>query len=709
MQFGRSLGLNGLEQISEDFLDYIPSSRTGVTPGPRDHVVSFTGVTGKTVTATVMGPRVSPNSKGMLTIPAPTDAVCSGAESADVYFNGSQVLNYGPNGVVNQAIIDAMKGGYQGVVMPPPRACLNGVCGKGLQACHFNFLGNYGPSFHWALGGPGNYPSTVHDLVIDMNGATLNFNNPPASGIVLKNLNRVVFKNMTLDWPHLRVATLGKVVSTNFGNELQVLSTYPNTPIGSGSDTNGNFGWQTISLWNYQANSWGAVSSWNGAGLSNESGAPSNASGQPIPATYDPSNNAWGYCIGLSGNALNSCTSNGDPFANYPPGSYLIVRHYADQGASIYDQNLTDVEFSNITINAAAGVAFSNNDIQGLWVHNYTLQRLPGRVISSTADGLDVTGSGDVILENNNISYQGDDGINLGGTASLPVISIGGNSSVTLCAADIPPLVGDELMFLNSALGPLGFSRVTAVQSNAQGVNNLCIPQNSNIFSYTVTVSGQLPANLSTDSYAQDLTHSSPRYVIRNNQLWNSRARGILDQSSYGLIQGNVMSGQGITAAIIGSFANDPLGSYGVGVHDLTFINNQISSPQSSGQSYSGVMFVNFINYLQSYSEGSMADSPINKNILISNNKFENTPGPGLFVSSASNITVSNNAFFNTNSVSDGSDLGVASTGSPMVFVQSDAINGGGNCVGLNPGLSVDTQSSYGISVGYTTLFSCGK
>jgi hypothetical protein len=54
--------------------------------------------------------------------------------------------------------------------------------------------------------------ANAQDVVIDGNGGLLNFSSP-CRGVFMVNLRRVVFKNFTIDWPHLQFASLGTVTA----------------------------------------------------------------------------------------------------------------------------------------------------------------------------------------------------------------------------------------------------------------------------------------------------------------------------------------------------------------------------------------------------------------------------------------------------------------------------------------------------------------
>src|SRR6516162_5166993 len=62
---------------------------------------------------------------------------------------------------------------------------------------------------------------------------------------------------------------------------------------------------------------------------------------------------------------------------------------------------------------------------RGFRLANSNITRGPGRLISTASDALDVTMQADVIVENNNIGYQGDDSVVISPTV-MPVIGVDG-------------------------------------------------------------------------------------------------------------------------------------------------------------------------------------------------------------------------------------------------------------------------------------------
>ena len=107
---------------------------------------------------------------------------------------------------------------------------------------------------------------------------------------------------------------------------------------------------------------------------------------------------------------FNGCAN----FDIFTPGSRVIVRHYTYNGFAISITWANDIDFENLTLRTGPGVGIGAHDgggYRGFRLANSHITRGPERLISTASDVLDLTMQADVIVENNDIGYQGDDSI----------------------------------------------------------------------------------------------------------------------------------------------------------------------------------------------------------------------------------------------------------------------------------------------------------
>ena len=104
-------------------------------------------------------------------------------------------------------------------------------------------------------------------------------------------------------------------------------------------------------------------------------------------------------------------------------GSRVVVRHYTYNGFAISVNWTNDIDFENLTLRTGPGVgigAHYGGGYRGFRLANSNITRGPGRLISIDSDVLDLTLQADVIVENNDIGYQGPLSIEMGGRPHGP-------------------------------------------------------------------------------------------------------------------------------------------------------------------------------------------------------------------------------------------------------------------------------------------------
>lgn len=261
----------------------------------------------------------------------------------------------------------------------------------------------------------------------------------------------------------------------------------------------------------------------------------------------------------------------------------------------------------------------------------------PGRLISSEADAVHIAdNTGDIIIEDSTFGYQGDDGINIHGAVGAFEREVdnslhwtaGGESSY----APYGWIAGtDTLRFFN---GTFDFLGTTSLQSRSNSKIGL-----------SLKLKDSAPQGA---TQLTDLSRVSARFVIRNNKFLFNRARGLLLQSSHGLVKNNEFTGQTGHAIIVGAGYSE-----GPGVQNVIFRGNRFSNvgsfpstafPPNSDVRYGAVE----VAVLQG-AENVKALSPVHEGLIFDANTFSDLRGPGLFISRANDVVVVNNRFRNTN------------------------------------------------------------
>ena len=504
----------------------------------------------------------------------------------------------------------------------------------------YNFAGGTS-NVHWEL-------DNVTDLTIDGQGSTLNFSQP-YYGILMNAPTRLLIRNFTIDWPKLRVAGLGTVIAGPNGmNQLQMSSAYP---------FDGTVPVQALTPWDVAGNHFSRTND-------NEVYYPPSSTTVPV----------------YRGNNIYTSTD----FAGYSVGTALLVRYYLVAAAVAVSQ-AQDLSFENVNILTSPSIAFFFAFGRGVRISNCSVERAPGRLISSVADAVHFNDfTGDVLVENSTFAHQGDDGMNLGTGSLLPVTAIKG-TSVQFSPSDFVPNVGDKMLFYNSGLGILGTAKVVTVSQAADG---------------TISVQlDQAVAHAANDSWAEDLNLMAARWIVRNNNFVENRARAILPQSPYGYIQGNTMSGQTFTSMLIGTI-NDLAPAAGPGVQDLQVLDNHILNAGDAASAEQGAIQISSWLTNGLYDESGSTDASVNQNIMLLRNVIENVPGPGIFLGSAANVTLGANQISNSNSGASYL-LGTASTAGAIVVSQSHNVSIYETVLsGLKTGnVQVDSHSTSGVTM----------
>ena len=598
-----------------------------------DNLETFVAANGRAVKVLVKGPERGGTY---------TRAINSG-EIADAYFPA----------IVSEAIA----AGAHTVVIPkatytfqPPNA-INPTTGQTWAQCYFNNANPFNCPPHWTIGPyptkSFTVPSGIVDLDIDLSGSILNFNSP-GLGIEILNASRVRLKNFTIDWPNLPIASLGTIVADpdNPGhNALVIDSRYPVT---SPYYPGGNIEIQAVDPWN-DSNLVPAPGVYS-ANLSVEEYFTFPSLSQVAQPTYVGRTSAGVQTYSCKSCNFANVINQGQPCsffdgcANFDPfsvGERVLVRHYSYLNGAAIDLVFTeDIDLENFTIltGPTDGVdTLANGGLRGLRINKANIVRGPGRLISVPSGALGID-QDDFQLENSVIGFGGDDLLNISPTRwGINSIVTGSNGSTVVtfpgnCQPSInnDPVVGDYLAFNDPNFIYLGSARVVSETNNCNTDG-------------TISATLNFQDSISAAVAFIDLTDSdSARYFIKGNVFEYNRQHGILEDSSYGLIDGNTFRYNTSGAMIFADVTN---GIPGPGAGNITISNNEISRSPSSP--YNNVLGA--ITILGLDSNSSIIKGPLFQKIVLSGNSISDVTSAAIAFTSTQYLAAESNTITNSN------------------------------------------------------------
>jgi hypothetical protein len=544
-----------------------------------------------------------------------------------------------PNDYFATAIAQAISGGYAQLVFP--KATYNFVTPTHAGASHVIIKG-------------------AKDLVIDGQGSTLNFASPLSGGVSIVNSERLAFKRFNLDWPRTLMASIGTIVSiNNKANTLRVRIA-PQYHVESST--------QIVALTPWDAKSDPANPHFSLTSFYKE----------------QYTNNTGTHFVGNQTFEI--------PYYNHfiQVGDVFLVRHF---GAAPWMSAISaaghDIDFEQVNVYASPLMGFSISGGNGYRLSHCSVTRLSAaRLISSAADAVHAADTvGDIIIEDSTFAYQGDDGLNIhgaiGGAAKAGQDflhwTVGGEGSW----APYGWAKDDPIGWFDNVLG---FHGTTPFQSVSHAPSGLQINLKDKAPKGTTLVS--------------DLSHAGARFVIRNNKYLYNRARGILLESSLGLLENNTFIGQTLHGLLLG-VAPD---SEGPGVQNVIVRGNHFSNvgsipqiqPQPDPDAAYGAMMIS----VQGDASNVTSQVSVHANLVLDSNTFTNLRGPGLFITRANDVVVVNNQFTNTNlSRLPFVNLGTANLGGSIVIDHAHNIFLSNNTLkGTTTGpISIDSKSTDGI------------
>jgi parallel beta-helix repeat protein len=387
------------------------------------------------------------------------------------------------------------------------------------------------------------------NTAIDGAGVEIQFADPTAgnAGVTLSNANGAVLSNFKISWlgggardaivPGVdRIQSLGNVAACT--NQQQGGVLVLDLPL------NGTQQLGAISVWD-DTQGWPWYQS-----------APANFEMYfPTGTTAQFSNGSTRCIAGLAGFV----------------GDRVVVRHIVMSNHAFHCLGCQNVTVQNVTITSAPGMGFvfesggTNISLIGDTIAPKCAPNCSSAEPSLTADAAHFADiSGNILLENNDFGWQGDDDLNITGLLAPAVVDTsqsGAGPWLQVSAAWQNRLwtmtVGSDVSLYDPGLNALGVVKVLAVEP-ASGLIEL----------------SSLPAN--TTNFVISRTDGIPKnVVIRNNQFHDNRARGILIGGSDALIENNQIERVTMEAILVPG--DDSYWYEGPGAQNVTIQDNTIS------------------------------------------------------------------------------------------------------------------------------------
>jgi hypothetical protein len=321
------------------------------------------------------------------------------------------------------------------------------------------------------------------------------------------------------------------------------------------------------------------------------------------------------------------------------PGDLVAFRGSGEHNISVL--NSTGVRLEGVTVYNSPAFAVFEADGEGL--NHYRISVKPGPrpagarsdpLFSSAADAFhSVNVRHGPVLENCHFESMGDDAIAIHGTYSLVLQSDG----TRLIVSKGSFRQGDPIRLWDLQDRPAGETVVKAIRplrsiANARRSQRDTRTDNSTGPYFEITLAHSVSA--AYDYLASNPEAEGSGFILRNNTIWNHRARGMLLKADNGLVEDNTIDGSTIGGIVVTPefWWNEADYSRNVIIRNNT-IRNVARAPYSLGG-----MVVAAIDHMPVPACG-------HRDIKITGNRFENIDGVNLLITSACGIRVENNRF----------------------------------------------------------------
>lgn len=342
------------------------------------------------------------------------------------------------------------------------------------------------------------------------------------------------------------------------------------------------------------------------------------------------------------GNGLVSVNFGADNLSHLEAGQVYLIRHRLYSSAVFYTgENSKNITYRDINIYGAYGSGFVAGGGAGYMLFaGIRIGLRPGTEekyrISTTVDAFHIADTkGHFIIENCDISFQGDDCLNVHDNVGV-LEENSGKKLIVSCMQPAAFRKGAQIAF-KSAEDFSDFPLTATVKKVISLSGKAVITLDKDVSDIPV---GAVVYNSGSDS---------GNYIVRNNYFHECRARGLLLGSDNGLVENNrFYKTQGAALRISVDIGDSWM--EGTGVDNLVIRKNSFDGCNLNDWS-SVVEFVS--NY-----RGSIINGNCFNNIELSENTFSEFPSLAVSVSSGANIKITGNSFKNETEISGSHDRG---------------------------------------------------
>lgn len=338
----------------------------------------------------------------------------------------------------------------------------------------------------------------------------------------------------------------------------------------------------------------------------------------------------------LSDNEFRVTYSNAGLDERLRKGSVVRAVYKAYAGTVCIAYDTKDFTVDNMTIYSSVGIGFCfYNGMENWQIINTTINKRPGyeltHPISSSQDGIQVnnmTAKGHFKIENCNLGYMNDDGVNVHQNISVGIeLYEDDRYSVLAKKADWskPIRAGERVGFLNPDFTDTGFESTVV---DTEYIDNVGI---------RLILEDKVPQNFKSNTIVVNRNFGSCWGIIRNNSFEGNYGRGLLVRGDNILIENNTFKSIS-NSAIMTEIEITSQWVSGIPSSNLLFRNNTIESCDEN-ETKSVVRFTS--NLASGYSPATH----ISENILFENNTFKNVIGKAFTFDWAENVTLRNNKF----------------------------------------------------------------
>ena len=330
-------------------------------------------------------------------------------------------------------------------------------------------------------------------------------------------------------------------------------------------------------------------------------------------------------------------------------GDTLMLFHRVYDWHCINVSNSSNVTFANTNIYGAGGMAYCCFGARTKYIQwlNCKITKDPRRSdvhVSATADGLHLIKCGGYInIQDCEIAYQGDDGINIGTVCAIVdevrdshsmEVRVGGDSKFN-CN------VGDQLEIRTNEFKKLSNVKLT-VTSVQEGIDS----------AYSVlTFKEEIPSEVKANYILSNPAIENGHFLVKNCTFRENRARGITLSSGNGTVEGCRFYKTQLGGIRAGCDISSSSWQEGAGIDNLCIKNNTFEGCNVTYGWYAWAA-VSIINTLNKQT----LRYPAVTNLTVSGNTFIDTPNYAITLQNVNKATVSGNIIKNTAELPDTGD-----------------------------------------------------